>query len=67
MTIFSKNLGVWPFWPPWLRLWRRITMAVTNHCGGADASTFFNTVHLLPKDFRLEKGAPGLFLTPGTI
>jgi len=28
-------------------------------------STFFNTVHLLLKDLRLEHGAPNLILAPG--
>jgi len=31
------------------------------------ASTFFNAVHLLPKDLRFEHGAPNFFLVPGTI
>jgi len=28
---------------------------------------FFNTVHLLPNNFRFEHGAPNLFLAPGAI
>ena len=31
------------------------------------ASTFFNAVHLLPKDLGFEHGAPNLFLAPGAI
>jgi len=30
-------------------------------------STFFNTVHLLPKDLSFEHGAPNLLLAPGAI
>ena len=30
-------------------------------------STFFNTVHMLPKDLRFEHGAPNLLTVPGAI
>jgi len=30
-------------------------------------STFFNTVHLLPKDLKFEQGAPNLLLVPDAI
>jgi len=30
-------------------------------------STFFNTVHWLPKEIRCEQGAPNLLLAPGAI
>ena len=56
----------------------RGTIAWTpNHYGGAKSlrgapkspnnvrSTFFNTVHLPPKDFRFEHGGPNLFVTSG--
>ena len=52
-----------------------------NHGGGGEMTagmpispknvtcrpTFFNTVHLLPNDFRFEHGAPNLLLAPGAI
>jgi len=56
---------------------RRITIGAPNHCGGAEwlreapkspnnvASTFFNTVHLLPKDLRFEYGDAKLASCPG--
>jgi len=52
---------------------RRVTMGEPNHCGGAPKgpnsirSTFFSTVHLLPKDLSFERVAPNLFLAPGAI
>jgi len=59
--------------------WCRITMGAPNHCGerrmavGAPkspnivTSTFFNTVHLLPKDLSFEHGTPNVLLAPGAI
>ena len=50
-----------------------------NHYGSAEwlwglpkspnnaASSFFNALHLLPKDLRFENGAPNLLLAPGAI
>ena len=55
---------------------RRITMGAPNHCGGRRRApkspdnvtcTFFNAVHLLPKDLRFERGAPNLLLALGPI
>jgi len=45
---------------------------VPNHCGGPKShnnviSTFFNTVHMLPKGLRFEHGGANLFLAPSVI
>jgi len=50
--------------------WRRVTMGVPNHCGSLKSpnnvtSTFFNRVHLLPKDVRFEHGGAKLTSSPG--
>jgi len=47
-------------------LGRRITMGATK-CPNNVTSTLFNTVNLLPKDLRLEHGAPKLLLARGAI
>jgi len=56
---------------------RRITMGAPNYCGrrrmtarspkspNIVTSTFFNTVHLLPKDLRFEHGGAKLASCPG--
>jgi len=52
---------------------RRITMGMSDHCGGAEKfqqcyKYSFNTVNLLPKKLRFEYGgAPNLLLAPDTI
>jgi len=43
-----------------------------NHCGGAKSpnnvtSSFFKTLHLLPKDLSFERGCGKLFFAPGAI
>ena len=56
---------------------RQVTMRAPNHCWGAErlrrtpkspnnvARTFFNTVHLLPKDLSFENGGAKLASCPG--
>jgi len=55
---------------------RRIIMGESNHCGGAEwlwapkspnnvSNTFFNAVHLLPKDLRFEHWDATLASCPG--
>ena len=45
---------------------RRITTGTPKSPNNV-TSTFFNRVHLLPKDIRFEHGAPDLLLAPGVI
>jgi len=44
----------------------RITMGAPKNPSNV-TSTFFNTVHLLPKDLKFEHGASNLLLVPGAI